>query len=446
MIIDDGRSFVRRNLLPFDLIVLPLTESLGASSTGLASLHEDYRLTTEAFLDYWQALKPGGFITVSLYLLPPPRGELRLVAVVKEALERMGKTPGNHLLAFRSWGTLTLLIKKDAVVFQEIRALRAFCQKLRFDLVYYPGMPKEEANIYNRFSTPLYFQGIQRVLQEGKSFYAEYPFDLSPATDDRPFFHHYFRWGDLAAIYRLAGEKWPMLIEGGYLVPVVFFLALFLSFLFIILPVMFGRWREAKSNHPERADHSPWLTYFASLGLGFMFVEISLIQKFILFLGHPVYAVSLVIFSLLIFAGFGSRLSLRMSPCASRGLKVILPLIISFLFLYSLLLPQILFSFSGATPSFAPDTYGHHHRPARITDGYTVSFGDSTYWRAMAFGGPLGLVRERVRIRFGLHSSGHHRLGLGISGGIFPLRPYLRGGSFNGLEIQLKRERNYGKV
>ena len=346
VVIDDGRSFVRRNLLPFDLIVLPLTESLGASSTGLASLHEDYRLTTEAFLDYLQALKPGGFIAVSLYLLPPPRGELRLVAVVKEALERMGKPPGNHLLAFRSWGTLTLLIKKDAVVFQESQALRSFCQKLRFDLVYYPGMHQEEANVYNRFGTPLYFQGVQRVLQEGKSFYEEYPFDLSPATDDRPFFHHYFRWGHLAAIYRLAGEKWPMLIEGGYLVPVVFFLALFLSFLFIVLPVMFGRWRE-QNQTIQRGQPFSWLTYFASLGLGFMFVEISLIQKFILFLGHPVYAVSLVIFSLLIFAGFGSRLSLKMSPCASRGLKLILPLIISFLFLYSLLLPQILSFFQG---------------------------------------------------------------------------------------------------
>ena len=351
VVVDDSRSFVRRNPLPFDLIVLPLSESLAAASTGLFGLHEDYRLTTEAFLDYWQALKPGGFITVSRYLLPPPRGELRLVAVAKEALERMGKTPGNHLLAFRSWGTLTLLIKKEAVLFQEIQALRSFCQKLRFDLVYYPGMDQEEANIYNRFSSPLYFQGIQRVLKEGKSFYAAYPFDLSPPTDDRPFFYHYFRWGDLAQIYRLVGEKWPILIEGGYLVPVVFFLALFLSFLFIILPVMFGRWREEKQTI-RRGPTFPWLIYFASLGLGFMFVEISLIQKFILFLGHPVYAVSLVIFSLLISAGLGSRFSLAMAPRAFQGLKVILPLIIGSLFLFSLLLPQVLSLFQGQSLLF----------------------------------------------------------------------------------------------
>jgi hypothetical protein len=346
VIIEDGRSFVRRNPPPFDLITLPLTESLGASATGLASLHEDYRLTAEAFLDYLQALKPGGFLTVSLYLLPPPRAELRLIAVAKEALERMGKNPGHHLLAFRSWGTLTLLIKREAVVWQESQALRSFCRKLGFDLVYYPGMDQEEANIYNRFHTPIYFQGVQRVLQEGKKFYEEYPFDLRPATDDRPFFHHYFRWGHLGAIYRLAGEKWPILIEGGYLVPVVFFLALFLSLLFIVLPVMTGRHGIQKQTFGREQTVS-WLTYFASLGLGFMFVEISLIQKLILFLGHPVYSVSLVIFSLLLFAGCGSRLSLRMRARASRSLKFILPLIITFLFLYALLLPKALSCFQG---------------------------------------------------------------------------------------------------
>ncbi len=351
VVIDDGRSFVRRNLLPFDLIVLPLSESLAAASTGLAGLREDYRLTAEAFLDYWHALNPGGFLAVSVYLLPPPRGELRLTAVAKEALMRLGKNPEEHLLAFRSLGTLTLLIKKDAVLFQESQALRSFCRKLRFDLVYYPGIPREEANIYNKFPTPIYFQGMQGVLKEGKGFTSQYPFDLSPTTDDRPFFHHYFRWRDLGTIYRLAGEKWPILIEGGYLVPVVFLLALFLSFVFIILPVGFGRWREEKDTVRQGRSFS-WLAYFASLGLGFMFVEISLIQKFILFLGHPVYSISLVIFSLLIFAGLGSRLSLTLSPRTSQGLKVILPLIIGSLFLYAFLLPQVFSLLQGQSLLF----------------------------------------------------------------------------------------------
>ena len=342
----DGRAYVRSAPPPLDLIVLPLTESSGASSTGFSSLHEDYRLTTEAFQDYLRALKPGGFLSMALYLLPPPRGELRLAAMAKEALERAGKRPSDHLLAFRSWSTFSLLVKKEPIELQEIEALKSFCQRLRFDLVYYPGMPGEEANVYNRFPTPLYFLGMQRVLKEGEEFYSTYPFDLSPATDDRPFFHHYLKWGHLGELYRLAGEKWPMLVEGGYLVPIILFQALFLSFLFIILPLIFRKRREQKI----KIQRVPWfsgLVFFSALGLGFMFVEISLMQKFILFLGHPVYSVSLVIFSLLVFAGLGSRLSMRFDPGGDRGLKLVLPAVAGLLFLYAILLPQVLPFFHG---------------------------------------------------------------------------------------------------
>jgi hypothetical protein len=344
--VGDGRAYVRSAPPPFDLIVLPLTESLGASSTGFSSLHEDYRLTTEAFQDYLGSLKPGGFLSMSLYLLPPPRGELRLAVMAKEALERAGKRPGDHLMAFRSWSTFSLLVKKDPIKLQEIEALKSFCQRLRFDLVYYPGMPAEEANVYNRFPTPLYYAAMQRVLTEGKKFYGTYPFDLSPATDDRPFFHHYLRWSHLGELYRLAGKKWQILLEGGYLVPIILFQALFLSFLFILLPLIFGKLREQKL----KSKRAPWLSgllFFSALGLGFLFVEISLMQKFILFLGHPVYSVSLVIFSLLVFAGLGSRLSMRMDPRGRRGLKLVLPSVAILLFLYALLLPQVLPFFHG---------------------------------------------------------------------------------------------------
>jgi spermidine synthase len=344
--VGDGRGYVRGAPPAFDLIVLSLTESLGASATGLSSLHEDYRLTAEAFQDYLQALKPGGFLSISLYLLPPPRAELRLVSVTKETLERAGKRPGDYLLAYRSWSTFSLLVKKGPIESQEIKALKSFCQRLRFDLVYYPGMSEGEANVYNRFPTPIYFGGVQKVLRDGEKFYSTYPFDLSPATDDRPFFHHYFRWGHLGEIYRLAGEKWQILVEGGYLVPIVFIQALFLSFLFILLPLIFGKLGKKRPKVPGGHPGS-WLIFFSALGLGFMFVEISLMQEFILFLSHPVYSVSLVLFSLLIFAGAGSRLSMRIDPRSSRGLKLILPSAAGILFLYAFFLPQVLQFFQG---------------------------------------------------------------------------------------------------
>jgi hypothetical protein len=325
----------------FDLMVLPLTETLGASASGLSSLREDYRLTVEAFEDYLEALTPRGFMAVQLYLLPPPRSELRLVSILLEALTRSGKAAENHLLAIRSWGTFSLFIKKGEILPAEIAALKRFCEKWRFDLVYYPGMLPEDANRYNRFPTPIYFTGVQNLLRRGKDFSASYPFDLSPATDDSPFFHHLFRWRHWKEIYRLAGEKWPILVEGGFLLPIVFLQAFVLSFVFILLPA--GLRKKDPPLFPFR--HFSWILFFFAIGLAFMFVEISLIQKFILFLSHPVYAVSLVILSLLASAGLGSRIST--SVPARQGLRWVIPILVGLLILCVFLLPRILSFLQG---------------------------------------------------------------------------------------------------
>ena len=339
--IGDGRSFLRGLPAPFDLVVFSLTETLGASASGLSSLREDYRLTVEAFQDYLEALTPNGFLAVQLYLLPPPRSELRLVSLLQEAFKRSGKAAERHLLAIRSWGTFSLFVKKDEIVPAEIEALKRFCEKWRFDLVYYPGMLPEEANRYNRFPAPIYFTAVQSLLRQGKEFWASYPFDLSPPTDDRPFFHHLFRLSHWEEFYRLAGEKWQILAEGGVLLPLVFLQAFFLSFFFILLPAGLR-----KKDFPLfQPRHFSWILFFFTIGLAFMFVEISLIQKFILFLGHPVYAVSLVILSLLVSAGLGSRISVYLPDLP--GLRRTLPILAGLLILYAFLLPQALSLFQG---------------------------------------------------------------------------------------------------
>ena len=132
--IGEGRSFLRGKPGSFDLIILPLTETMGASVSVLSSLREDYRLTVEAFEDYLQALNPQGWIAFHLYLLPPPRAEFRLVTILQEVFKRAGKSPENHFFAMRSWGTFSLFMKKDLIQPSEIKALRSFCEQWRFDL------------------------------------------------------------------------------------------------------------------------------------------------------------------------------------------------------------------------------------------------------------------------------------------------------------------------
>lgn len=339
--IGEARSFLRGSAGPFDLIVFPLTETLGASASGVSSLREDYRLTVEAFREYLAALAPRGFLSVQLYLLPPPRSELRIVSLLAEAFRRSGQKADRHILAIRSWGTFSLFVKKEPILPEETEALKRFCAQWRFDLVHYPGMPREEANRHNRFPTPIYFDAVQRLLARDHGFLDAYPFDLSPATDGKPFFHHFFRIGRWREIFHLAGGKWPVLFEGGFLLPLVFGQVLFLSFLFILLPALL---RKKNRSLLRSRDFSRTL-YFCAIGLAFMFVEISLIQQFILFLGHPVYAVSAALLSLLVFAGLGSRLSAgRPAP---GSLNLVIPLLGGGLLLSAFFLSPALSLFQG---------------------------------------------------------------------------------------------------
>jgi hypothetical protein len=202
-------------------------------------------------------------------------------------------------------------------------------------------MSSAEANRYNRFPAPFYFTAVRELLGKDGGFSAAYPFDLSPATDDRPFFHHFFRFSRWEEIFRLAGEKWQILVEGGLLIPLVFLQAFLLSFLLILLPAGLRK----KNLRLFQARDFPWILFFFIIGLAFMFVEISLIQKFILLLGHPVYAVSVVVLALLVFAGLGSRISVFISPLP--GLRRALIAVAGLLLFYALFLPSVLSALHG---------------------------------------------------------------------------------------------------
>ena len=296
---EQARSFLLRTPKRFDVIQLPLTDSLGAVSSGLYGLSEDYTHTVEAFKAYISALKPKGLLTVTKYLLPPPRHELRLAALACAALEAMGvRHPERHVAAIRSWGTFTLIVKRSPFEHQEIQRMKAFCRRLRFDLVYYPEMQRAEANKYNRFPSPLYHDIIQKIVNPGtrEAFYRAYLFDVRPVTDDRPFFYHNFRMDRLVQLYRAVGNKWQLFLEGGYLVHLIFFQAVLVSLVLITLPLK-------KAGLPP----SSWfLAYFGLIGIAFMLTEICLIQRFILFLARPVYAFSVVLFSVLVASALGS--------------------------------------------------------------------------------------------------------------------------------------------
>ncbi|MBI5749235.1 MAG: hypothetical protein HZA00_08925 [Nitrospinae bacterium] len=342
----DGRTFIRQSKKRYDIIQISPADALASSSTGIYGLTEDYRFTVEAFRDYIEHLNENGILTITLYLLPPPRHELKIVSITIKALEEIGVTsPEKHIAIIRTWGTITIIIRRSEFGNSDIEKVKAFCKERHFDVEYYPGIKKEETNIYNRFQEPLYFNLLSKIINstERDNFFKNYIFDITPVNDERPFFHHFFKWDAIKETYKIFGGKWQPFLEGGYLIPVVFIQALFVSVAFIILPLFFSR--EVSLKNFNMADIS-FLLYFLLIGIGFMFAEISMIQRFILFLGHPVYSISTVLFTLLISSGVGSRFSGKFSNGQDGGVrirefKLYLLILCGLIIIYAILLPYI---------------------------------------------------------------------------------------------------------
>jgi hypothetical protein len=346
-----GRSWLMGGKETFDLIDLPLQ---GASPSAAFGMAEEYRLTVEAFREYLSHLRPDGALCINLFLLPPPRIELRILATAATALEEMGvQDTSRHIAVVRSWGSLSILVKRSALSAMEIDRIRSFARDRWFDLVSLPGLTAKESNVYVRLPSEEYFLACTALLSPGmrKAFMDRYLFDIGPVRDDAPFFNHFLRLGNIRETYRVMGGKWQFFLEEGYLFPAILLQALVLSALLILVPAIArarGRGRRASGESAHElsvVDRSGLavlrarrlLPYFALIGIGFMFAEIFLIQKLILPLGNATYALSAVLASLLTGSGVGSLLSQRYIV-ARRPLA--LPVIALLIILYGLLLPK----------------------------------------------------------------------------------------------------------
>jgi hypothetical protein len=254
-----------------------------------------------------QHLAPAGYLSMSRWIKLPPRDTLKLFATALEALARLGtEDSGNHLVMIRSWQSASLLVKKSPFSPEEINRVKEFCQQRLFDLVYYPGMLQQEANRFNILRQPYLYDGAVSLLGKGaEKFMQRYKFNIKSSTDDRPYFSHFFKWRTLPEILRLKGQGGMVLLESGYLILVLtLFQAIAASLLLILLPVIVRPYvtvSEADWNRPRI------VAYFFAIGLGFLFLEIAYIQKFILYLGHPLYAAAAVLAIFLVFAGMGSQ-------------------------------------------------------------------------------------------------------------------------------------------
>ncbi len=350
----DGRSYIKGCGDEYDVIEFSMAHGASASSTGIYAISENYLYTVESFRDFISHLSESGVLSVSRWLLPPPREDVRIVSLAISALEGLGVVePADHMAVIRSWGTINMIVKRTPLNNDEIRAVRDFCEEMGFDIVYVPGVDPSEVNVHNRFPQPIYYELVNGMLHtaDREAFYDSYLYDIGPTTDERPFFFHFFKWDRLVETYRNLETKWEALLEGGYLVPLTLIQASVLSVLLVLLPL-----RRLEGSQFER--NRGIITYFFFLGLGYMFVEMASIQRFILLLSHPVYSISVIIFGLLLASGLGSYLSTWINP-GGKTHKLIILVICFLITIYSLMSPlyQSLLSFPVSTRIFAAMTY-----------------------------------------------------------------------------------------
>ena len=348
----EARSFVARSPERWDLIQIPLLDAFGTSAAGVQSLSESYVYTVEAFQAYLRHLTPDGILAVTRWLKLPPRDSLKLFATALVALEREGvQDPARHLALIRGWNTTTLLVSSAEIGGTAIGRILDFAERRSFDLAYYPGITVGDANRFNVLPEPYFFDGTTRLAgAERDRFIAQYKFDLTPASDGRPYFFDFFKWRSLPEFLELHAKGGAALLELGYLILIATLIqAVALSLVLILLPLRIGRRQAVRSSGRVRIA-----AYFFALGLAFLFVEIAFIQRFIVFLGHPLYAAAVVLSGFLIFAGLGSGAAPRLDALVTRlttksaksglrisGIAISVAAISIFAMLYLVVLPPL---------------------------------------------------------------------------------------------------------
>ncbi len=331
--VDDGRSFVRRSSETYDVIQASLVDTWAATAAGAYTLTENSLYTSEAFGEYLDHLNDNGMLTITRWVFDG----LRLVTLAQEACARRGLDAAKHLAVIRYDQVATFLLKKAPFTPEEVARLQRTSADLGFTVLYAPGAPAAP-----ELEEPLQMQGTgtgtadyrNLILSSNRDqFIEQYPLDITPTTDDRPFFFHSTRLKDQ---FQTAFGRAMLFGNGLSALMTLFGISAALVLLFVIGPLLL------KGGSPG-AGWPAWLAYFGALGTGFMLLEVALLQRFVLLLGHPVYSLTVTLFSLLLGTGLGSLISRRIPPSrvkaqTTRALRAILVAAV----LAALVLPRVI--------------------------------------------------------------------------------------------------------
>jgi spermidine synthase len=300
--VDDGRSFVRGSPDRYDIIQASLVDTWAATAAGAYTLTENTLYTVEAFNDYLDHLTDDGIVTMTRWVIDG----LRLVSLAQAAGGARGWDVSKHLAVVQYDRVQTFLLKKSEFTPAEIETLKTAARQLEFNVIYAPtfageSTPPLPTDWVDGMETADYPRLIRAANRE--QFYDSYKQDIRPTTDDRPFFFHTTK---LADQFQVAFGRAMLFGNGLSALLTLMGISTALVVLFVLGPLLFAGGTDARR-------WFSWLLYFGALGAGFMLIEVSVLQRFVLLLGHPVYSLTVTLFSLLLGTGIGAAWSRRLA-------------------------------------------------------------------------------------------------------------------------------------
>ncbi len=343
---DEARSYIARQHDQFDIIQVSLIDTFAATAAGAFVLSENSLYTVEAWKIFLEHLTPNGILTVSRWYLPNRPGEMyRLASLASASLIELGvENPRTHTVTIRSlnpsgpWGSVgvgTTLVSKAPFSLQDLTTLEEIARQMQFDIVVSPRFALDATWATLASGTNL------------ETFTAEFPLNITAPTDDSPFFFNMLRFKDI-----FNQDLWQQDVSNQINLKAVFILGellatvIGLTSLCIIVPLILTTKKEILRGS------TCLFIFFACIGLGYMLVEISQMQRLIVFLGHPIYGLSVVLFTLLLASGLGSFVTQVISGSSLRSSGIMrLFLLLCTLGIFGVLTPSTLKIFQGSITS-----------------------------------------------------------------------------------------------
>ena len=337
--VQDGRSYIRSAQEKYDAVQMTLVDTWASTAAGAFALSENNLYTVEAFREYFDHLKPDGFIAITRWEFREPREALRVVSQAMEALHQSGITDPRQNFIVVADGSLNedgrpvlVLAKKSAFTSNEYSSVARHLQ-VNPNLVWL-NPPQEYAGMQ---TLPPAAKAFQELIQSNDPwrFARGYAYNVAPVTDGAPFFFFTLKTGYvLKNLFAGTGHGMDWRINLGVVVlGMLLIISAAAVLAFLVLPLLLHK-------GSTRLRVGP-LLYFVAIGLGYILVEVSLIQRFVLFLGHPTYALTVVVFLLLLSSGAGSI------TARSPRIRLALAAVVILIALDVLVLPPLLSSAVG---------------------------------------------------------------------------------------------------